>query len=117
MKARLSACTLAGLVLAGLLLAACTTTSSPPPTMAPAAVAPAALGSAADSTASAASCTSALANFMKVVDADAASGNLNQSVFKRISSDLATPKATCAAGKDSESRNQLAAIRARYGYP
>ncbi|HQS08016.1 MAG: hypothetical protein B7Y12_19000 [Rhizobiales bacterium 24-66-13] len=112
MKARLSACTLAGLLLAGLLLAACTTSSSPPPTMASAAPV-----GAADSTAGAASCTSALANFMKVVDADAASGNLNQSVFKRISSDLATPKATCAAGKDSESRNQLAAIRARYGYP
>ncbi|OYX72202.1 MAG: hypothetical protein B7Y95_10970 [Rhizobiales bacterium 32-66-11] len=112
MKARLSACTLAGLLLSGLLLAACTTTSSPPP-----AVAPAAPAGAADSTAGAASCTSALANFMKVVDADAASGNLNPSVFKRISSDLATPKATCAAGKDGESRSQLAAIRARYGYP
>ncbi|MFG1396807.1 hypothetical protein [Roseixanthobacter pseudopolyaromaticivorans] len=108
MKARLSAC-----ALAALLLSACTTTSSPPaPSLASAAPA-----GAADSTAGAASCTSALANFMKVVDADAASGNLNQSVFKRISADLATPKATCAAGKDSESRSQLAAIRARYGYP
>ncbi|MFG1428979.1 hypothetical protein [Roseixanthobacter glucoisosaccharinicivorans] len=109
MKARLSACTLAGL-----LLAACTTTSSPPPAPSLASAAPA---GAADSTAGAASCTSALANFMKVVDADAASGNLNQSVFKRISADLVTPRATCAAGKDGESRSQLAAIRARYGYP
>ncbi|MFG1463657.1 hypothetical protein V5F77_12230 [Xanthobacter sp. DSM 24535] len=108
MKARLLTCTLAGL-----LLSACTTTSSPPPL----ARAPSATGGVADSTGGAASCTSALANFQTVVDADAASGNLNQSVFRRISADLATPKATCAAGKDGESRSQLAAIRARYGYP
>lgn len=71
----------------------------------------------ADSTAGATSCGGAIAHFEKVITADADTGNLNQSVFKRVVADLAPVKASCSAGKDAQARAQLASVRARYGYP
>lgn len=71
----------------------------------------------ADSTEGASNCGAALANFEKVITADADTGNLNRSVYNRVVADLGPVKANCAAGKDAQARAQLAGVRARYGYP
>ena len=71
----------------------------------------------ADSTAGATSCGGAIANFEKVITADADTGNLNRSVYNRVVADLRPVKASCAAGQDAQARAQLAAVRSRYGYP
>lgn len=108
---------LAVLLLAGV-LSACAGANLPPPTeAAPAASAAAAGAGPADSTGGAAGCAAAIASFEKVINSDVETGNLGRSVYPRIVADLAKPKATCAAGRDGEARSQLAAVRARYGFP
>jgi hypothetical protein len=54
--------------------------------------------------------------FEAVIDSDAQTGNLNKSVYPRITGDLAPVKRTCAAGSDAEANRQLAGVKSRYGY-
>jgi hypothetical protein len=66
--------------------------------------------------AAAASCGSAIADFEKVINGDADTGNLNKGVHRRIVADLASVKTTCSAGRDVDASRALAAVKSRYGY-
>ncbi len=61
-------------------------------------------------------CGQAIAAFELVIDSDAQTGNLNKSVYPRITKDLAPAKSACTAGRDADANSQLAAVKARYGY-
>ncbi|TGE00600.1 hypothetical protein [Methylobacterium nonmethylotrophicum] len=103
-----------GLALAALLaLGACQSRSSAPPAALPGPVAalpaPALPGGTG--------CGPAIARTQAIVDSDVATGNLNAPVGKRFSADLANASAACAAGRDGEALQLLAAAKARYGYP
>jgi hypothetical protein len=67
------------------------------------------------STASAA-CGGAIGEFETIVNGDADTGNLNKGVHRRIIAELASAKANCAAGRDSDASRALAAIKSRHGY-
>ncbi len=62
------------------------------------------------------SCGPAIAEFQAVMDNDQKSGNVNQSVYRKVVADLDGVKAACAAGRTAEANNRLVAIKARYGY-
>ena len=76
------------------------------PAMASAAPAPTASG-----------CAGALANFQRVINSDKLTGNLNESVYGRMNSDLAPAKSACASGRDADAMRSLSGVRAKYGYP
>lgn len=103
--------------LLAVLLAACAGANLPPAGSDAAPAPSASAAGAADSTGGAAGCAGAIAAFEKVINSDVETGNLGRSVYPRIVADLAKPKASCAAGRDGEARSQLAAVRARYGFP
>ncbi|GJE17845.1 hypothetical protein ACFQ4G_18800 [Methylobacterium marchantiae] len=62
-------------------------------------------------------CGPSIARTQAVVDSDVATGNLNQPVGARFSSDLARAAEACRAGRDREAIGLLAAAKSRYGYP
>jgi hypothetical protein len=102
------------LVLAGLgaVLAACNTTgsttgSAPGPSVAATSNAPPA-GPAA--------CAQPIAAFETVIDSDVKVGQLNRSVYQRATADLASVRASCAAGQAGQAVSALAAVKSRYGY-
>jgi len=61
-------------------------------------------------------CAGAIAEFVKVIDSDAATGNLNKGVHRRMTADLAGVRTTCSAGRDAEATRALVALKSRYGY-
>ena len=63
-----------------------------------------------------AGCSPAIAAFEGVIASDAQTGNLNKNVYPRITRDLAPAKSACSAARDADANNQLAAVKARYGY-
>jgi hypothetical protein len=70
---------------------------------------------AACTTASAA-CGGAIAEFEAIITSDVATGNLNKAVHRRIVSELASVRHTCAAGRDADAARGLAAVKSRHGY-
>jgi hypothetical protein len=99
-------------IAAAALSSACTRTTAetgPAPAMATVAPAPAPAGGSG--------CSGALANFQRVIDSDRDTGNVNQSVYKRMTSDLAPAKTACASGRDADSLRQLSGVKSKYGYP
>jgi hypothetical protein len=63
-----------------------------------------------------AACSSDIAEFEKIASSDAETGNLNKSVYRRITAELASVKANCAASRDAEAMRGLAAVKSRHGY-
>jgi hypothetical protein len=61
-------------------------------------------------------CAAPIAEFVKIIDADAETGSLNPGVYNRVTTELGSVKQACAAGREADARNQLAAVKARYGY-
>ena len=66
--------------------------------------------------AAAADCAAAIATFEAIISSDAETGNLNKGVHRRIVAELASAKASCAAGRDADASRALAAVKARHGY-
>lgn len=62
-------------------------------------------------------CSLAIAEFRKIIDADAASGNLNKRVHERIVPELGPVATLCRANRDAEALRALHALKRRYGYP
>ena len=63
-----------------------------------------------------AACGPALSDFQSIIDSDVKTGNLNKSVYTRISAELARARSACLAGRDAEATNQLGGIKHRFGY-
>lgn len=61
-------------------------------------------------------CSGPISEYQQVIDADAETGSLNPGVYNRVTTDLEAVKRTCAAGREADARNQLASVKARYGY-
>lgn len=114
MPAFRSAAVLTCVLTCTLALGACNQTRSPSSALPPAASAGAPPSAAQ---ASAGGCSGAIARFRTVVDSDGQTGNVNASVYKRLTGEVDRAAATCAAGRDGEALRQLAGTRARFGYP
>ena len=54
--------------------------------------------------------------FETIITSDVETGNLNKGVHRRIVAELASAKASCAAGRDADASRALAAVKARHGY-
>src|SRR5690242_3323963 len=63
-----------------------------------------------------AACAAAIAEFETIINSDAATGNLNKGVHRRIVAELADVKASCGAGHDAEATRALAGVKSRHGY-
>jgi hypothetical protein len=63
-----------------------------------------------------AACSSDIAEFEKIAGNDAATGNLNKSVYRLIVAELAHVKGDCAAGREAEAMRGLAIVKSRHGY-
>ena len=61
-------------------------------------------------------CAGPISEYIKIIDADAETGSLNPGVYNRVTTELGPVKQACAAGREADARNQLAAVKARYGY-
>jgi hypothetical protein len=73
-------------------------------------------GRAAPVIAGPAGCAGPISEYIQIIDADAETGSLNPGVYNRVTTDLGPVKQACAAGREADARNQLAAVKARYGY-
>ncbi len=62
------------------------------------------------------SCEAAIARFRTIIDSDAQTGNLDQSVYDRIRPELRQVAAECQAGHAAEALRALAAVKHRHGY-
>jgi hypothetical protein len=63
-----------------------------------------------------AACSSDIADFEKIASSDAATGNLNKGVYRRIVAEMGAVKTNCAAGRELEAARSLSAVKARHGY-
>jgi hypothetical protein len=106
------------LVLAALVLGACTTSgpapgppSAPPPSSAPPGVTPNTFALPTG-----AGCAGEVARFQAVMDNDIATGHTTRPVYDRVSAEIATARATCAAGNEAGAIGQINATKARFGY-
>jgi hypothetical protein len=63
-----------------------------------------------------AGCAGPISEYQQLLDSDAETGHLNPGVYNRIGVDLERVRASCAAGREAEARNQLAEVKRRYGY-
>jgi hypothetical protein len=63
-----------------------------------------------------AGCAGPIAEYQQIIDRDAETGHLNPGVYNRVATDLEPVKRACAEGREAEARNQLASVKARYGY-
>jgi hypothetical protein len=95
-------------------LSACTT-SSPPP--APdAASAPAGVTPSSFALPSGTGCAGEVARFQAVMDNDLATGHTTAGVHARVSAEIATARATCAAGNEGAAIAQVNGTKSRFGY-
>ena len=115
---------LTALVCAGL-VAACTSSKFDPYSGAPLAgtsraggptVIPGASSPSSIAVAGPAGCAGPISEYQQLLDSDAETGHLNPGVYNRIGVDLERVRASCAAGREAEARNQLAEVKRRYGY-
>lgn len=63
-----------------------------------------------------AGCADPISEYQRIIDSDAETGHLNPGVYNRVSTDLEPVKRACAEGREADARNQLASVKARYGY-
>ncbi len=61
-------------------------------------------------------CAGAVESFRRAVESDAATGNLNRSVYNRIKPEIDRANAACAAGRDADATRMIVATKGRYGY-
>ena len=103
-------------VLAALALAACnssgTAPSAPPPAPGSLLVAPSNFQMPQGS-----GCAGEIARYKAVQDDDLAMGQIAQSVYDQIHSEIAAAAQACSAGRDEEARLLVLASRKRHGYP
>lgn len=64
-----------------------------------------------------AGCSGDIARFRAIQDNDLKTGHVNKTVYDRIQGEIAQAESACAAGRDAEARNLIAASRKRHGYP
>jgi hypothetical protein len=50
------------------------------------------------------------------VEGDAKTGNMHQSVYRRVKPEIDRAEAACAAGRDAEAVRMINATKGRYGY-
>ena len=75
------------------------------------------LGSAATAQAmSGGACSASIASFKRAVEGDAKTGNMHQSVYKRVKPEIDRAEAVCASGRDAEAVRMINATKGRYGY-
>lgn len=101
-------CGLAG-SLVGLALGACTQTTPAPQAGTAPSLTPSTLPAGSG-------CSGEIARFQAVLKSDAATGNVNRSVYNRAEPDIDRASAACAAGRDGEARSMLASTKSRFGY-
>jgi hypothetical protein len=61
-------------------------------------------------------CTKAYTHYQAVLKADVETGNVQQSVYTQIQSELAPASTACAAGRDAEARSLIHASQEKHGY-
>jgi len=61
-------------------------------------------------------CAEPISEYLQLIDRDAETGHLNPGVYNRVTTDLEPVKRACAEGREADARNQLAGVKARYGY-
>jgi hypothetical protein len=102
-------------IVAALLLSACNETAQPvaaAPPGPPGASAAAVLGGLPQG----APCTEAIGRYHTVVQHDADTGNVNQSVYHQIEDEISRAAAACAAGHGGEAISLIQGSKARHGY-
>lgn len=62
-------------------------------------------------------CSGDIARYRAIMDNDYKSGNVNQSVYAQIETEIERAAAACAAGHDAEARGIVRQSRSRHGYP
>ena len=62
-------------------------------------------------------CAAVIARYKAVVGSDASTGNLEQPVYRKISTEIAAAEAACAAGHDAQAASMITASAQRHGYP
>lgn len=95
-------------------LAACTSNGPPPapsPQNAPTGVTPNTFVLPTGS-----GCAGEIARFQAVMDNDLATGHTTAGVHGRVSGEIATARASCAAGNEGGAIGQLNATKAKFGY-
>ncbi len=66
--------------------------------------------------ASGAGCAATIARFSRAVESDASTGNMHQSVYRRVKPEIDRATAACQAGRDAEAIRMINATKGRYGY-
>jgi len=61
-------------------------------------------------------CAGPISDYFLIDAADTETGSLNPGVYNRVTTELGPVKQACAAGREADARNQLAAVKGRYGY-
>ncbi len=61
-------------------------------------------------------CDGAIAQFRRVVDSDAQTGNIAKSVYNRIVPELGRITEVCRSGRDAPAMNALTVLKRRHGY-
>ncbi len=61
-------------------------------------------------------CAASVATFKRAVENDARTGNMHQSVYRRVKPEIDRAEAACAAGRDAEAVRMINATKGRYGY-
>lgn len=105
---------IASVLAAALGLAACNTSSTPlapSPQNAPTGVTPNTFVLP-----SGGGCAGEVSRFQAVMDNDLATGHTTAGVHGRVSGEIATTRATCAAGNEGGAIGQLNGTKARFGY-
>lgn len=64
-----------------------------------------------------AGCTGDIARYRAVQDDDLAMGQIAQSVYNQIHSEIEAAERVCAAGRDAQASAMILASRKRHGYP
>lgn len=96
----------------GCTLSACQSSAPPPPV----ATVPAAPAAAVAPLPTGTGCGPSVARTQAIVATDVKTGDLSAPVGARFGADLSKAEAACAAGREGEAMNLLAAAKARYGY-
>jgi hypothetical protein len=63
-----------------------------------------------------AKCAGDLKSYQSVLSADVGTGNLNQTVYDQVQTELGKAAQACAAGRDAEAESLIRATKQRHGY-
>lgn len=61
-------------------------------------------------------CGDEIAAFRRVMESDAATGNMGRPVYNRMKPEVDRAAAACSGGRDAEALRMLAATKRRFGY-